>query len=110
MTIDSKDNYQLIRTEVKDFDNFITLFRKNYENIKDSHIILDISHENNFTEQNILVFLEYADLQRENGMSFVVITTKVDVDHFPERFNIVPTLVEAEDVIEMEDIQRDLGF
>jgi hypothetical protein len=34
----------------------------------------------------------------------------VNVDDFPETFNIVPTLVEAEDVIEMENIQRDLGF
>ena len=32
------------------------------------------------------------------------------MDDFPDNFNIVPTLQEAEDVIEMENIERDLGF
>ena len=32
------------------------------------------------------------------------------MDDFPEYFNIVPTLIEAEDIIEMEAMERELGF
>jgi hypothetical protein len=32
------------------------------------------------------------------------------MDDFPENFNIVPTLTEAEDVLEMESMERELGF
>ena len=32
------------------------------------------------------------------------------MDDFPEDFNIVPTLIEAEDIIEMENMERELGF
>ncbi len=110
MKITQKEEYKLISSDDNSFDKFLKNFEQQYENLKDSHIVLEISSKNNFTEQNILLFLKYADIQRENGMSFVVIKKGVEVDNFPENFNIVPTLIEAEDVIEMENIQRDLGF
>jgi hypothetical protein len=43
-------------------------------------------------------------------MSFVMVKPNIDIDDFPETLNIVPTLQEAEDVLEMEAIERDLGF
>ena len=43
-------------------------------------------------------------------MSFVVIKSGINIDDFPESVNIVPTLQEAEDILEMEAIERDLGF
>ena len=43
-------------------------------------------------------------------MSFVVVGSGFNIDIFPEKLNVVPTIKEAEDVIEMEEIQRDLGF
>ena len=35
---------------------------------------------------------------------------EIDIDDFPESINIVPTLQEAKDIMEMEAIERDLGF
>ena len=43
-------------------------------------------------------------------MSFVVICNGIDIDDVPDEINVVPTLQEAEDVLEMEAIERDLGF
>jgi len=34
----------------------------------------------------------------------------ITADEAPEGLNIVPTLLEAEDVIQMENIERELGF
>ena len=110
MKVSQKNNYKLVSSEEKSFDIFLKNFEQQYQKIKDSHIVLEISLQNNFTEQNILLFLAYANVQIENGLSFVVVNDYVEIDNFPEKFNIVPTLIEAEDIIEMEDIQRDLGF
>ena len=54
--------------------------------------------------------MKYAEQHQQNGTSFAIVNNNIDVDKFPEWFNIVPTLVEAEDVLEMEAIQRDLGL
>ena len=54
--------------------------------------------------------MDIADQKKENGTSFVVVNSEIDVDDFPDNFNIVPTLREAEDVLEMEAIERELGF
>ena len=34
----------------------------------------------------------------------------IEIDDFPEELNIVPTLIEAEDIIDMENMERELGF
>ncbi|OSY88210.1 hypothetical protein WH52_05345 [Tenacibaculum holothuriorum] len=110
MKIEDKEGYILINSEGNSFDVFFKKFEKEHTNFEENHLIVHISPEINSNEKNISLFLSYADLHQQNGTSFVLICQNVDVDVFPETFNIVPTLVEAEDVIEMENIQRDLGF
>ena len=40
----------------------------------------------------------------------MLVNSDANVSSFPENFNIVPTLQEAEDILEMEAIERELGF
>ena len=54
--------------------------------------------------------MKIATQKKENGTSFVIVNSAIDIDDFPESFNVTPTLQEAEDVIEMEAIERELGF
>ncbi|CAL2090566.1 hypothetical protein [Tenacibaculum sp. 190524A02b] len=110
MEIIKKDTFFLITSKESSFETFFNEFEKKHTELKENHVVIQISSENNFDEENILVFLKYADLQQQNNKSFIVVCNDVNVDNFPESFNIVPTIVEAKDVIEMEDIQRDLGF
>jgi hypothetical protein len=39
-----------------------------------------------------------------------VVNSALDPDIIPDEIMVVPTLLEAQDVIEMEEIERDLGF
>ncbi|WP_440881267.1 hypothetical protein [Tenacibaculum sp. C7A-26P2] len=110
MEIKQNNNYKLITSEEKTFNSFLNKFKQIYNKIESSHIILEFSSKNNFSEQNILLLLEYAFIQKKKGLSFVIIDNSVDIDKFPEELNIVPTLIEAEDVLEIENIQRNLGF
>ena len=110
MKIEDKTNYILISPEENTFLDFMSTFSNEHDNLRNKHLIIKILGNFNASKENISLFLKYSNEHQNNGTSFVIISKNVNVDDFPETFNIVPTLVEAEDVIEMENIQRDLGF
>ena len=60
--------------------------------------------------EDIIEFLRVSNTHRGDKKSFVVVSDKVDLDIMPDEICIVPTMHEAYDIIEMEDIERDLGF
>ncbi|WP_299120291.1 hypothetical protein [uncultured Tenacibaculum sp.] len=110
MKIEDKKEYALVHFDDTSFDDFLLNFEKEHFNFKEKHLIVKISEKNNVSKENILLFLKYAQVHQTNGTSFVIVLKDVNIDEFPESLNIAPTLVEAEDIIEMENIQRDLGF
>lgn len=81
-----------------------------FSSLKEKHIVIKLSDNLNISEEILSLFLDKAKALKKNGMSFVLVKTGIDVDDFSEELNIVPTLQEAEDVLEMEAIERDLGF
>ena len=62
------------------------------------------------TPGDILEFLELSNTHRKSSKSFVLVTDKVTYDDVPDKITVVPTLQEAVDIIEMEEIERDLGL
>lgn len=110
MNIEQKENYIYITSKSTDFGAFFSDFELKYSEFEKKHLIIEISDDINISENDISLFLKYAEQHQTNGTTFVVVKSNIDVDNFPEWFNIVPTLQEAEDVLEMEEIQRDLGF
>ena len=50
------------------------------------------------------------NLLKTKKKSFVLINDAVGIDELPDELIVVPTLQEAEDMIQMDEIQRDLGF
>ena len=55
-------------------------------------------------------FLLISKQHKSEKHSFVIVSSIIDIDATPEELTIVPTLQEAFDIIEMEEIERDLGF
>ena len=47
---------------------------------------------------------------RKNGASFVLVCNGINIDEIPDEMNIIPTFTEALDILEMDAIERDLGF
>ncbi len=110
MIVEDKKEYVLIKPDENSFSNFFSSFEKEHSNYKEKHLIVQVLEKFTISKENILLFLSYAVRHQENGTSFVIIVNDVDIDDFPETLNIVPTLVEAQDIIEMENIERELGF
>lgn len=110
MKIENKTGYTLITSDENSFQQFFISFQKEIKNFKNQHLILEISENINIDKRKISLLLDYAIEKKENGRSFVVMAQNLCVDDFPETFNIVPTMQEAEDLLEMEAIERELGF
>ena len=47
---------------------------------------------------------------KKSKKSFVIVVPDFDYNAIPEKLTVVPSLLEAHDIIEMEEIERDLGF
>ena len=110
MLITKKDNYTLISSDEDSFKGFQNSLFEKINDFKTTHLILQVSEDINIENKDFLLFLNIAEEKQENGTSFVVVNSTINVDDFPENLNIVPTLQEAEDIIEMEAIERELGF
>ncbi|WP_159951286.1 hypothetical protein [Polaribacter septentrionalilitoris] len=110
MQIVKKENLTIISSDEDSFSVFYDAFLIEEKKRQEENIILQVFENINVSKEEFLLFLDIAALKKENGTSFVIVNSDIDVDDFPEDFNIVPTLQEAEDVIEMENIERALGF
>ena len=98
---------------LKDSNNKISFFEDfflNYPNIKDENIILDISGQENIVVKKIFFFPPLIKKHKKNKKSFVIVSDLIEMNDLVEDIFITPTVQEAKDVIEFEEIERDLGF
>lgn len=110
MLIEKKENYTLISSDENSLIEFQESISKKRKELEKEHLVLKISDDIEISNSKFLLFLEIAEQKQQNGTSFVVINSTINPDDFPEHLNIVPTLQEAEDILEMEAIERELGF
>lgn len=110
MQIEKKDTYTLFTSDENLFSEFYNYFLIEEKKHQKQSIIVQISNNCSPSIKDFLLFLGIAEEKKRNGTSFVIIYSDINVDDFPESFNITPTLQEAEDVIDMENMERELGF
>ena len=78
--------------------------------LKNDNLIVNLLSMKGVTAADLTGFLAISKDHRAGKRSFVIVTDKVSYDELPEELLVVPTLQEAKDVIEMEEIERDLGL
>lgn len=110
MIFDKKGTTTTVFQENIALNEFLENLNGGYSKISDDNIIVNLFSFSNLTGGDILEFLEISNTHREAGKSFVLVTNKVTYDDVPDQINVVPTLQEARDIIEMEEIERDLGI
>lgn len=108
MQIDKKEAYTVLTPTQKSINDFYDALTKEAAALKDEHILINFSENFNIEASEILLFLDIANDRRENGTSFVLIITGIDIDDVPDEINVVPTMIEALDTLEMDAIERDL--
>lgn len=100
----------IIKSNTIEISDFFLEFKEKYTTFNDDNIIIDFSELKGTNTEKILLFLQHSKAHKSNGLSFVIVANGVDTDSLPEEMMVVPTVTEAQDVVEMEEIERDLGF
>lgn len=109
MKVEDKGHTVTLKDTQGDFNAFREKVTAEYNSYKDKNIILDLSQDNIGLDE-ILTFLELSNKHRKSKKSFVLVANDVDFSDMPDEMVVVPTTLEASDIIEMEEIERDLGF
>lgn len=110
MRIVEKTDAKILIDEEGDFQNYLDYLKEEDRNLVNDNLIVDLSGVGEIETSTLLRILPFSDWFKKKKNSFVVITSAVDIMEIPENLSVVPTLGEAEDLIQMEEIERDLGF
>ena len=111
MIINTSETFTVLKDQkdsIEDFAKFLS--RSIPASFQDQNLIIDLLSYTNLSLDQLLLFIELSSKHRMLKHSFVIVNSALDPDILPNEIVVVPTLVEAQDVIEMEEIERDLGF
>ena len=73
------------------------------------HLIVALS-DSEVSDRDFQWIENFASDLINRSLSFVILSEKLTYEVLPETVNLCPTLEEAIDLIEFEEIQRDLGL
>ena len=110
MIFDKEENITIIIQEKSTIVELVKKMQSTYPKYKSDNVIVNLSVMTNVTSQDINEFLDLSRSHRKAKNSFVIVTDKAKLDEMPDELVVVPTLKEAYDIIEMEEMERDLGF
>ncbi len=110
MIIDQDGNTTIITQEKATIVELVKKLQSLYPKFKNNNIIIALTTLNTLSLDDIVEFLQISNTHRANKQSFVIVTDKMNLDIVPDEIIVVPTSREAFDIIEMEDMERDLGF
>ncbi|MGH2665400.1 ribonuclease Z [Flavobacterium sp.] len=110
MKVEHKGHTTIIKDTEGNSGAFLEKVTSQIATFKDANLILDISHDKSIDIKAVKSFLDLAKKFKKAKKSFVLVTSAIDFNDVPSSLHVVPTLLEAHDLIEMEEIERDLGF
>jgi len=110
MRVDKKGHTTIIKETKGDIQLFLNSLTQEFHNFKNENLIIDVSHDKKVSVNDLLNIKDLANQHKKSKKSFVIVADNIDFNDVPEFLNIVPSVLEAHDIIEMEEIERDLGF
>jgi len=110
MIFDKEGTTTIVFQENTSLHIFLDNLNTSYDKIEKDNIIVNLFSFEKLTSNHVLEFSDISNKHRESNKSFVLVTDKVSYDEVPEEICLVPTIQEAKDIIEMEEIERDLGL
>ena len=111
MIINTSKTFTVLKDQKDDIEDFARfLIRSIPTRFQDQNLIIDLLSYTDLSLNQLLLFIELSNQHRMLKHSFVIVNNAIDPDTLPNEIMVVPTLLEAQDVIVMEEIERDLGF
>jgi hypothetical protein len=110
MKVDQKGHTVIIKNTQGDVNSFLDKVTQQFKTFEKQNIIIDLSSDSNLSENDLKLFLPLSKQHKKAKKSFVIVVSELDFNAVSDKLTVVPSLLEANDIIEMEEIERDLGF
>jgi hypothetical protein len=110
MIFDRDGNTTIVLQEDVSLPTFVKNLTAAYPKLKNDHLIINLFSFDRLKQGDILEFLNLSNTHRSFGKSFVLVSEGLSFDEIPDEVCLVPSLQEARDIIEMEEIERDLDL
>lgn len=110
MIIDKIGNTTIITREKATVIELVQAIEKRYNSLKNDNIIVSLFSIKKTTGKDLVEFLRVSNKHRGAKHSFVIVAPNISLNDQIDELVVVPTVQEAHDIIEMEEIERDLGF
>lgn len=110
MKVEHKGHTTTIRNTQCNTAEFYQKLQHEYNGFKSQNLIVDLSHDKDLTMDDVKLFTDLIKTHAKGKKSLVLVTNSVNFNTVPKDITLVPTILEAHDIIEMEEIERDLGF
>ena len=110
MIFDKDGNISIITQEKASTIELVKKLDVLYNRFKNNNVIVCLTSLKPIPISDIVEFLQISNTHRKAKHSFVIVTNKIDLAETPDEIIAVPTMQEAYDIIEMEEMERDLGF
>ena len=97
---------KIIKPNQENLQEFIL----NLQEYKNYNVVVDLTEKSDTTIADLKLFSDISKMQLKRKKSLVLVVKNVNFNTLPKSIFAVPTLQEAHDIIEMDEIERDLGF
>ncbi|CCG53397.1 Protein of unknown function [Flavobacterium indicum GPTSA100-9 = DSM 17447] len=110
MKVEHKGHTTIIKDTESNYLQFVEKLTSQYNSFKDTNLILDITHDKSVDLTSLKNFTDLTKTHKKNKKSLVIVAANIDFNKVPSKLQVVPSILEAHDLIEMDEIERDLGF
>lgn len=110
MKVEHKGHTTIIKDTESNYLQFVEKLTSQYNSFKDTNLILDITHDKSVDLTSLKNFTDLTKTHNKNKKSLVIVAANIDFNKVPSKLQVVPSILEAHDLIEMDEIERDLGF
>lgn len=110
MILNQNGNFTTVSQENFTIVELVKKLQAIYPKFKNDNLIVLLSSLKIIVLNEVIEFLELSKMHKASKHSFVIVSDKIDLNIVPDDIIVVPTLQEAYDIIEMEEMERDLGF
>lgn len=110
MKVEQKGHTTIIKDTQGNFSKFLEKISDQFNTFKEQNLILDVSKNESLSIKELKEAKELANKYRKEKKSIVFVVENINFNEIPDYLLVVPSILEAQDIIEMEEIERDLGF
>lgn len=110
MILDQNGNITVVTQEQSTIIELVKKLEALYPKFKNDNVIVALTGLKQLKLEDVVEFLNLSNIHRGKKHSFVIVSSRIDLNIVPDELIVVPTMKEAYDIIEMEEMERDLGF